>query len=210
VLVRGPARPVSRLRARESGDDAPRLHVLADEDAELARRRFGPRREFQRRVFLDVDVTHDLERVVSLDVGAAFDQIDLGARRNVDGRAFRNVDGVVLSQSLRSPVGAHAALAREADERHLAPLGVKVRVVEVAVEDDARVLQVAHRAVARGHRDVAALARRRLAEDELARVVGGSGHACLLVVRGCHHHIEAEIMKTSASPLSTRSFGKAG
>ena len=64
VLVRRPGRPVAGLAEGHAGQDAAGLHVLADDDIEIARGGFAARREMQRGILAHLVEGDELHRIV--------------------------------------------------------------------------------------------------------------------------------------------------
>ena len=147
MLVRRPARPVAGHRAREAGEDAPGLHVVADDDVEVARGRVAAGAELERGVLCHVRVANDLQRVVALDLGRRTRPDRLRVGRHLDGAAARHVDGVVQADGVAAPLTVTVQVPPMQSSAVSRPSVSNAALGRSASQQDAAVVQVREIAV---------------------------------------------------------------
>ena len=119
MLVRRPTGPIARLGDSKTGKQAPRLHILPHQDVEMTLLPRRSRAEFQRGIFFDFRVRHELQRIAVLYLGGKLGNIHFSPGSYFDFAVTRNVKRVILLQVKFVFTYFDCGIAREADKAGL-------------------------------------------------------------------------------------------
>src|SRR5262249_39308673 len=164
VLMRRPARPVSRIGDSKARQHPSGYHILADKDVEIARGGGSAGDKVERLVFADVGVAYNLQRIVAFDVSGELRQVSHLAANFYFGTSG-DVSRIELGQSEFFRTGADLGLAAKADERGLLFAGMEGHLRRGSIGPDPSVAEMLHAAICRRGGYLPAGMRMRLAKN---------------------------------------------